>query len=278
MAGPGVRPAPLSFADRAGVGDAGGMTSPLWTGPAVALVNLFDADAAVDAEGTAEHAARLVEAGVRAVLVNGSTGEAATLSDAERVDLVAAVRAACPGVPVVAGASGDWWQPAVTRVTTAIEAGADAVLVAPPRLGGGLETYFARVVEAAGSVPVLAYHYPGVAGGAVPVEALTDLGVAGIKDSSADPARFGHELGLGGDLAVYTGAAALLGYASWLGAAGAIVAAANLVPQECLAAWDRDAGAQHVVLRTERESKALPGGLKEAMALRYGTSPVRRLG
>lgn len=55
-------------------------------------------------------------------------------------------------------------------------------------------------------------------------------------------------------------------------------AAVNLVPEECLAAWDRDAGAQHVVLRTERESRALPGGLEEALAARYGTSPVRRLG
>jgi dihydrodipicolinate synthase/N-acetylneuraminate lyase len=254
------------------------MTEPLWTGPAVALVNLFDADAAVDAKSTAEHAARLVDAGIRAVLVNGSTGEAATLSDAEREDLVAAVRAACPEVPVIAGASGDWWQPAAARVTAAIRAGADAVLVAPPRLGGALAGYYARVVEAAAGVPVLAYHYPGVAGGAVPVEALGELGLAGIKDSSGDPVRLGHELGLGGDLAVYTGASALLGYASWLGGAGAIVAAANLVPEQCLAAWDRDAAAQHVVLRTERESKALPGGLKEAMARQYGTSPVRRLG
>ncbi|GAA3953850.1 dihydrodipicolinate synthase family protein [Actinoplanes auranticolor] len=254
------------------------MTEPLWTGPAVALVTLFDADAAVDAKGTAEHAARLVDAGIRAVLVNGSTGEAATVSDAERVELVAAVRAACPGVPVIAGASGEWWQPAAARVTAAIDAGADAVLVAPPRLGGALGSYFAHVVEAAGAVPVLAYHYPGVAGGPVPVEALGDLGLAGIKDSSGDPARLGHELGLGGDLAVYSGASALLGYASWLGAAGGIVAAANLVPQQCLAAWERDAAAQHVVLRTEREAKALPGGLKEAMARQYGTSPVRRLG
>ena len=254
------------------------MTLPLWTGPAVALVNLFDADAAVDAKSTAEHAARVVAAGIRGVLVNGSTGEAGTLTDAERVDLVAAVRAACPGVPVIAGASGDWWQPAAARVTAAIAAGADAVLVAPPRLGGALAGYYARVVEAAAGVPVLAYHYPGVAGGAVPVEALGDLGLAGIKDSSGDPARLGHELGLGGDLAVYTGASALLGYVSWLGGAGAIVAAANLVPEQCLAAWERDAAAQHVVLRTEREAKALPGGLKEAMARQYGTSPVRRLG
>ena len=254
------------------------VTQPLWTGPAVALVNLFEHDGGVDAKRTADHASRLVADGIRGVLVNGSTGEAAALTDAERVELVAAVREACPGVPVIAGASGPWWRPAAARVAAAIEAGADAVLVAPPRLGGSLTEYFARVSEAAAGVPVLAYHYPGVAGGPVPVDALSGLGVAGIKDSSGDPARLGHELGLGGPLAVYTGASALLGYASWLGAAGAIVAAANLVPRECLAAWDRDAAAQHVVLRTERESKSLPGGLKEAMARRFGTSPVRRLG
>jgi dihydrodipicolinate synthase/N-acetylneuraminate lyase len=254
------------------------MTEPLWTGPAVALVTLFDAGAAVDTKATAAHAARLVEAGIRGVLVNGSTGEAATLTDAERVELVAAVRQACPGVPVIAGASGDWWQQATTRVAGAIGAGADAVLVAPPRLGGALASYFERVVEAAGAVPVLAYHYPGVAGGPVPVDTLGDLGLAGIKDSSGDPVRLGQELQLGADLAVHVGASALLGYASWLGAAGAIVAAANLVPEECLAAWERDAAAQHAVLRAERESKALPGGLKEAMARQYGTSPVRRLG
>ncbi|MEU7901669.1 dihydrodipicolinate synthase family protein [Actinoplanes sp. NPDC049118] len=254
------------------------VTQPLWTGPAVALVNLFDHDGAVEAKRTADHAARLVAAGIRGVVVNGSTGEAAALTDAERVELVAAVRQACPAVPVIAGASGEWWRPAADRAAAAVRAGADAVLVAPPRLGGSLTGYYGRVSEAAAGVPVLAYHYPPVAGGPVPVDALSGLGVAGIKDSSADPARLGHELGLGGPLAVYTGASALLGYASWLGAAGAIVAAANLVPEECLAAWDRDAAAQHAVLRAERESKALPGGLKQALAARYGTSPVRRLG
>jgi 4-hydroxy-tetrahydrodipicolinate synthase len=251
------------------------VTQPLWTGPAVALVNLFDLDGAIAPKETAAHAARLVGAGIRGVLVNGSTGEAATLTDAERVELIAAVRQACPGVPVIAGASGEWHAQATTRVTAAVTAGADAVLVAPPRLGS-LSDYYARVVRAAGDVPVLAYHYPGVAGGPVPVTSLPELGLAGIKDSSGDAVRLGQELEL--PVPVYVGASALLGHASWLGAAGAIVAAANLVPEACLAAWDRDAAAQRLVMRTEREAKALPGGLKQAMTHRYATSPFRRLG
>jgi len=255
------------------------MTEPLWRGPAVALITLFHPDGSIDPAATAEHAARVVSAGIRAVLVNGSTAEASALTDDERPALVAAVRDACPGVPVLAGASGEWSGQAAARIRAAVKAGADGVLVAPPRLGGGdLAEYYARAAEAAGDVPVLAYHYPPVAGGPVPVDRLPELPVRGVKDSSGDPARLGHELSPGWDGEVHVGASALLGHASWLGAAGAIVAAANLVPEDCLAAWDRDAAAQHRVMRAERQAKARPGGLKAAVAARFGTSPFRRLG
>lgn len=255
-----------------------GMADAIWNGPAVAVVTLFDDDGALLAGETAAHAARLVDAGVKGVVVAGSTGEASTLSDAERVELVAAIRAACPGVPVLAGSSGEWWGQAVERTEAVVKAGADAVLVAPPRLGGALSGYFQRVAEAAGETPVLAYHYPGVAGGEVPVEALSELPIAGIKDSSANPARLAHEVDLDWPGAVYTGAAALLGYAGWLGATGAIVAAANVVPEECLAAWAGDVNAQHQVSRAERRYRARPGGLKAAMAEAFGTPATRRLG
>jgi len=59
------------------------MTEPLWRGPAVALITLFHPDASIDPAGTAAHAARLVAAGIRGVLVNGSTAEAAALTEDE---------------------------------------------------------------------------------------------------------------------------------------------------------------------------------------------------
>jgi dihydrodipicolinate synthase/N-acetylneuraminate lyase len=252
---------------------------PLWTGTAVALVTLFDDDGGLQAGPTAEHAARLVSLGVRAVLVNGTTGEAAALSDTERTAVVAAVKQSCPDVPVLAGASGEWWRPAAERVAAAVAAGADAVLVAPPRSGAPIEGYYARVAKAAAGVPVLAYHYPGAAGGEVPVDALPTLPVTGVKDSTGSPERLAAQLDLGWSGAVYTGSAALLGYAGWLGAAGAIVAAANLVPEQCVAAWDGDADAQREVLRAERAAgQRFPGSLKEAMAKRFGTSTGSRVG
>ena len=250
---------------------------PLWTGSAVALVTLFDGDGEVAADATAQHAARLVSLGVRAVLVNGTTGEASTLSDPERAALIRAVKRACPDVPVLAGASGEWWRPAAERVAAAVDAGADAVLVAPPRSGGALEDYYARAAEAAAGVPLMAYHFPGVAGGEVPVDALADLPVSGVKDSSGSPERLAQEIDLEWPGTVYTGSAALVGYAGWLGATGAIVAAANLIPELCAKAWDGDAAAQLELLRTERAlGPTFPGALKEAMEKRFGTPTTCR--
>jgi 4-hydroxy-tetrahydrodipicolinate synthase len=255
------------------------MADKLWTGPAAALVTFFDAHGAVAVRETADHAARLVDAGLRAVLVAGSTGEAGALTDAERADLVAAVRRACPDVPVLAGSSAEWREQAATRAAAVVAAGADAVLVAPPRSGGPIKEFFARVAEAAGAAPVFAYHYPGVAGGEVPVEDLPALPVAGIKDSTGNAGRLAEELDLNWPGAIYTGSASLLGYAGWLGAAGAIVAAANVVPEKCLAAWTGDADAQREVLRVERRYRpTFPSGLKAAVAERFGTPTGRRLG
>ncbi|MGH8931518.1 MAG: dihydrodipicolinate synthase family protein, partial [Egibacteraceae bacterium] len=76
----------------------------LFAGVGVAIVTLFDERGDLDAPATADLAGQLVEEGARAVVVAGSTGEAATLDLRERVALLTAVREAVPGhVPVLAG-------------------------------------------------------------------------------------------------------------------------------------------------------------------------------
>ena len=115
------------------------------------------------------------------------------------------------------------------RTEAVVKAGADAVLVAPPRLGGSLDDYYARVAEAAGGAPVLAYHYPGVAGGEVPVAALAEP-AAGRHQGlhrQPGPAAAGDRPGLAGR-GLHRSGGADSGTPAWLGATGAIVAAANL--------------------------------------------------
>jgi 4-hydroxy-tetrahydrodipicolinate synthase len=255
------------------------MTGPLWRGVGVALVTFFHADGAVDVEATAGHAARLVGLGMRAVLVAGTTGEADALTDAERVELVAAVRRACPDVPVLAGASGAWTGSAVQRGVAAVKAGADAVLVAPPRRVGDLSGYYGPVAEAV-AAPVLAYHFPGVAGGEVPVDALPRLPVAGIKDSTGDPDRLLRTLD-GWTGWTYVGSSTVVSYAGQLGATGAILAVANAVPEECVAAFD--AGGSGAAQRRltgfgQAARDRFPYGLKELVARRFGTATTSRLG
>ena len=254
------------------------MSSPLWRGVAVALVTLFDADREVDAGATARHAARLVDLGVRAVLVGGSTGESEALTDAELCDLVAAVREACPGVPVLAGAGGPWTRPATVRAAAAVKAGADAVLVPPPRRSTDLPAFYGAVAEAVAPATVLAYHLPGVAGGEVPVAALAALPVHGLKDSTGDAERLLAELAVW-DRPTYTGSSALVAYAGQLGAAGAILAAANVAPEDSVAAFDGDAAAQHRLLGPHLAIRQrFPHGLKAAVAERFGTAVHVRLG
>jgi 4-hydroxy-tetrahydrodipicolinate synthase len=254
-------------------------TEPLWRGVAVALVTLFDEAGGVDHEATAAHAARLVDLGMRAVLVAGSTGEADALTDTERITLVAAVRAVLPAtVPVVAGASGAWTGAAVARVGDAVGAGADAVLVAPPRRLGDLTAFYAAVTAAAGAAPVLAYHYPPAAGGEVPVGVLGELKVAGIKDSSGDAERLLIELSTW-DGWIYVGSTAVVTLAGAVGGTGAILAAANAHPEECVAAFHGDGAAQRRLLAAHLAARAnFPQGLKAMVAERFGTSTAARMG
>jgi 4-hydroxy-tetrahydrodipicolinate synthase len=249
----------------------------VFTGVGVALVTLLDADGQVDAPSTAALARDLVGRGMRAVLVCGTTGEAATLTDEERANLIAAVRAAVPGqVPVLAGTGARVTERAAELTAAAALAGADAILAWPPPECRDLTGYFAALGAAAGNLPVLAYHIPWVSAPGVPVEALPELPVAGLKDSSGDPDRLLAEVG-GYPGATYVGSSALLALAGPLGATGAILAVANVEPDLCCAAFEGDARAQlkladvHLATR-----KGGPAVLKQILAEQRGTIALSR--
>jgi 4-hydroxy-tetrahydrodipicolinate synthase len=251
---------------------------PLFTGVGVALVTLFRPDGALDAPVTADLAAQLAGLGVRCVLVAGTTGEAATLTPAERDELVAAVRAALPAdVPVLAGTGAPTGRQAAELTRRAFAAGADAVLALSPPGVADPRPYYAAVAEAA-TGPLLAYHFPGASQPGIPVDLLPELPVSGLKDSSGDAARLLHEREvLAGDL--YSGATSLLGLCGTIGAAGGLVAAANVAPEDCVAAFAGDGAAQVRAQAADRAAAAdFPAGYKRAAAGRFGTSVVTRVG
>ena len=255
------------------------MSQPLFTGVAVALVTLFDDDGEVDAKATAGHAATLVELGVRAVVVAGSTGEAAALTDAERTALLTEVRAAVPsGIPVLAGTGAPSRRQATALTRAAVDHGADGVLALSPPRANDLRGYYSEVAAAAGDRPVLAYHFPQTSPPGIPIELLGELPVQGVKDSSADPERLLAELTTY-DGWLYVGSSAMLSLAGSLGCSGAILALANAEPERCIAAFAGDTDAQLALTGAHLAARrSFPDGLKALVAGRFGTSRVARLG
>jgi 4-hydroxy-tetrahydrodipicolinate synthase len=251
----------------------------VFTGVGVAIVTLFDDDGDLDAPATAALATRLVEEGARAVVVAGSTGEAAALDLHERVALLEAVRAAVPSeVPVLAGTGAPSARQAAALTVAARDHGASAALVLSPPGSADPRPYYATVVESAGDMPVLGYHFPAASAPGIPVALLSDLPLQGLKDSSGDADRLLAELdAFDGDL--YTGSSALLALAGPLGCTGAILALANVATAQCVQAFAGDAKVQRELGEIHRAAHAdFPAGLKRLVAERYGTSPQTRLG
>lgn len=256
------------------------MTRPtsIFSGVGVALVTLFDDEGEIDAPATADHAARLVEAGVSAVLVAGTTGEASALDADERSDLLIAVASAVDGrVPVLAGTGAPSARQAMLLSKRAQADGADALLVLSPPNTTDPRPYYERVATAV-EIPVLAYHYPRASAPGVPVDILRQLPVAGIKDSSGDAERLileAEEIAVG----LYTGHPALVHLAGAIGCAGAILALANVDPEGCIRAWNGDGDCQRELINGHR-AQALAGiaGLKRTLCALHGTSPVTRMG
>jgi 4-hydroxy-tetrahydrodipicolinate synthase len=250
----------------------------VFSGVGVALVTLFADDGALDAPATADLAAKLVDAGVRAVVVAGTTGEAATLDPDERVALVSAVRASVPaGVPVIAGTGAPSARQAVRLTRDALDHGADAVLALSPPAATDVRPYYDAVATVAdGPERVLAYHFPAVSPPGIPVAVLADLPVSGCKDSSGDAGRLLEEVTtFAGSL--YTGSATLLAYAGPLGCAGAILSLANVDPERCARAFSGEFDAQRALGDSNRASRLrFPSALKELVAERFGTSTVVR--
>ena len=252
---------------------------PVFEGIGVALVTLFadDGSLALDAAATAEHAARLVDLGVKAVVVAGSTGEAASLDREERIHLLRAVREQVD-VPVIAGTGQPSARQAVTLTRDACDEGADAVLALSPPGVPDVRPYYDAVVNAAADVPVLAYHFPDVSPPGIPVTALCDLHVAGCKDSSGSADRLLAELDAW-EKPIYVGSSALLALAGPLGCPGAILALANAEPERCAAAFAGDVQVQRELAEAHRHAAAnFPTGIKKLTAERFGTSTVTRMG
>jgi len=130
-----------------------------------AMVTPFAADGALDLDEARAVARYLVRHGSEGLVVHGTTGEAPTLSDAEKLDLVEAVAGEVGGeVPVVAGTGTYDTAHSVHLTREAVRRGADAILAVTPYYNKppaeGIYRHFKAIAEAAGDRPVILYNIP----------------------------------------------------------------------------------------------------------------------
>jgi 4-hydroxy-tetrahydrodipicolinate synthase len=159
-----------------------------------AMVTPFTDEGGLDVEGAVELARWLVSHGNDGLVLAGTTGEAPTLSDDEKVELWTAVRAAVD-VPLVAGTGSYDTRHSCELSERAAATGVDGLLVVTPYYNrpsqAGLEAHF-RAVAAATDLPVLVYDIPGRTGRKVSTELLIRLAtevptIAGLKDAAGNP-------------------------------------------------------------------------------------------
>ncbi|GAA0391805.1 4-hydroxy-tetrahydrodipicolinate synthase 2 [Acrocarpospora corrugata] len=196
----------------------------------VAMVTPFHEDGSLDAEGAQALATYLIEeqAG-EGLVVNGTTGEAPTTTDAEKETLVRAVAEAVGDrATIIAGAGSFDTRHAVELARTAEKAGADGLLAVTPYYSRpsqeGIFQHFTAIADAT-SLPVTVYDIPQRTGTALTTDTLLRLaehpGVTGVKDAAYDLLK-SAEILAATDLLYYSGADELNLPLAAIGATGVI--------------------------------------------------------
>ncbi|MQA90145.1 MAG: dihydrodipicolinate synthase family protein [Gemmatimonas sp.] len=223
----------------------GGADLSPYTGVFAPTTTPFDpATGDLDLESLRNNARHLVATDLAGLVLFGSTGEGVLLDDDERVAGLEAVREIAEGKLMLAGVGAESTRATVRLVRRAAEAGADAALVPPPAYYRpqltveALWGHYSAVADTS-SVPVLLYQIPPVYSGVeLGVGLVAELSrhpnIHGIKDSTGDlEAMQSIREACAGDFAVLVGSGAVVHGALEVGACGAILAIANLAPDEC---------------------------------------------
>ena len=228
------------------------MKNVLFTGVCTALVTPF-LKGEVNYPMLEQLLRRQMDAGIRAVVICGTTGESPTLTDSEKLELFRrAKKYVGEQSLIIAGTGSNNTEHTVSLSKAAEEAGADALLVVSPyynkATAEGLIAHYSSVASAV-HIPVIAYNVPSRTGVDIPVSVYQCLAripnMAGVKEASTDISKVARiKSACSGDFAVWGGnddqAVAVMS----LGGSGVISVLSNVLPDEtramAMAALDGD--------------------------------------
>jgi 4-hydroxy-tetrahydrodipicolinate synthase len=252
----------------------------MFKGSLTALVTPFRGGA-VDTRALGELVEAQITGGTHGLVPCGSTGESATLTHEEHLDIVRhVVRVARGRVPVIAGTGSNSTAEAVRLTRGAEEAGADGALLISPYYNRptqeGIYRHYATIAEAT-KLPLIVYNIPVRTASNITPETIARLAripnVVGVKEASGSLSQVVEVIAAAGpDFVVYSGDDILTLPIMAAGGKGAISVGANLLPREfaafsdALLAGDLDRGRKAMY-------RLLP--LIRAMGLEVNPIPVK---
>ena len=216
------------------------MKKVLFKGAGVAIVTPFTEDGINFAE-----LGRMIEAqiagGTDAIVITGTTGESATMNDAEhKAAIKFAVEQVNKRIPVIAGTGSNETAYAIQLSQYAESVGADGLLLVTPYYNKctqkGLIKHFTAIADSV-NIPCILYSVPSRTGVSIKIETLIELSkhpnIVAIKEASGDISAVAKIVAAcGDDLAVYSGNDDQIVPILSLGGMGVISVLSNVAPQD----------------------------------------------
>lgn len=216
------------------------MKKPLFTGVCTALVTPF-IDGKINYSMLEKLLKRQMNAGVKAIVTAGTTGESPTLSDEEKITLFQKSKEYVGDqCLIIAGTGSNNTEHSIHLSIGAQEAGADALLVVSPYYNkatpDGIIMHYRSICESV-SIPVIVYNVPGRTGLDIPISVYKALSaipnIAGVKEANPDITKIARiRNACGKDFPIWSGNDDQIVPVMALGGQGVISALSNVLPKE----------------------------------------------
>ena len=217
------------------------MKNNIFTGCGVAAAAPMHSDGSVNLKKYADFIDELIQKGVDAIIVNGTTGESATLTDEEQYNIICCAKDTINHrVPLIAGAGSNDTRHAARLALNARNAGSDAILSVTPYYNkaneSGLIEHYSYITKWC-QLPTIIYNVPSRTGVNIKPDTYAKLAenpfICAVKEASGNVAQAARTLALCGDkIDIYSGSDELTVPFLSIGAKGVISVAANVVPKE----------------------------------------------
>lgn len=216
------------------------MNQPFFTGACTALVTPFLGNR-INYPMLEQLLKRQIDAGIEAVVIAGTTGESATLTDEEKLELFRkAKKYAGDSCKIIAGTGSNSTEHTVELSKAAEDTGVDGLLLVSPYYNKatsvGLFSHYMAVAHAV-SLPIILYNVPSRTGVDIPISVYQRLSklpnIVGIKEASTDITKITKIIReCGNDLALWSGNDDLITPVMSLGGSGVISVLSNVLPVE----------------------------------------------